>query len=1729
MKISEEINALIDVAQEEKQINDNRPKEAGDVKPSGGLLNQEALESLKKPDLKKVALEEGDKGDLRAIEKGKEYVKSLKDSVKNNTQLILSGRKLMEELAKPGEARDIAAIRQLVDQIKSCVGGAKDFREILVKAEALDRQVSGKVQEAPVPPLELLLSAEDLEAMRGGAAVGDCNRSLEAARLSLQQLETRLNQPVFSAEAAVPEDLKPVFTSIVMLARWDQVQAEARAVQCLEAEQALINDFDELRHLDGEAFDQKRGEIEAKLEQSRLWRDSLHDAMKFSTLNTAQRALVAQALDDCTPLDQQQFDYLKGTFDSIVVEKIAAKYDQYLSAGKGVLGTFADVVKLVAQKAGQAPQVSSQKLMQALMNGAKSFSLPGLNETALCQMRIDLMLTVLQFDVDAEVEETLSKVAQPVERGVREQQAALARGRLLQHVDLLFQTGYPLLSADAVEVKKALLPGHLEDVTVQHTAMLAHRRLMSLLQQDVTDGKDKVTFKTSKKVASNLGGITDVSARGFLLTPELVEALKKGTKEGVKLPVEQLNYQIADLAMLQFQMIDRHLIPAPVVEKSVVPSQGGRQQVDGFEVVGSGKHDHVSADPLKAEWTIIEQAQEGDQAAPVQNGPKEIQHEVIRLVDLLPSQRRIQDLLQKPVQSRTEAESLELQNLLSVSVQTQINNKIVELGGKADKTAADNKLLEALMSLPLETRLEAEIQRLERVPGSEEALREARAELKSVTGYKKEVEGLGSFQGWCTSLGLKMEVRDVARAFEEYQEFIADPQASLAKAQALYGKGLVSSTAHKQVAKDLSKAGALRADSKKLREISGDVPLAVALNKRLVDLSGLVAASDRIDDPANGLKVNPEKIKQAMKAQTQALLDRIWGRDKYREFLAAGGLLGDVRNLAIDRRCALEREIAGLTAFGDKLSTEIKLGHVKSNIEQRRSQMEAAKNTIGRRSWYNRLSFLGMGHGFRKLGNAQQERLNISQIVVAYAQAKEALLAAKAKNPVDPVDVEEIRMREQAMESLRSALTGVDPTKLVKVEGFGEPTDEDIMNSMLSRAKAYEYFHLPRPEHGGKTQAEKDAEDLGIAQAGYKSFKADRERLEKPLDAAIGEEAKTQLDNIMWAAILLAAQGSGKPVQAFRATSKESLEAIAKILEDWGLHCRDCGHLVRNLLVSSLNKYVHSDGRLRMSKIRDEAKYRARMRLEPGKAALNRYEATKQPGDASFKDQVAPKAAMYREGARSIMERVRESGTSFAYSRTLGLAIDTGTIYTPFTGIWNKTADSLLFKPVNTTKLNLLQYGINGDKKNAIGFSGSIFGGGKEGFLITKKGNSYEVTVRGDGFVNLGIGAGWSFPGGPLKGTTLLAKSTINAQQSYRGVVLNFTDERACEDFVELLINSSEKKANAEKVEEVLMKASQIRTFSEGGLSGDLTLTAMFGVKHDFVTWNPGGLDNNLNLQVGLSAQLNTGLGYKSKVVDTASGSTLTKHWDYKFSIGAAAKAEFSGIRKDENNGIARQAGAKVVNQPLANGKLIDIVGSIDYSVVTDETGLSENCSVTTSTKINYLNAGLELTDGWSKMKKLSSVTKAGFKTHLTLGQMNKLKKADPDFERKFSDLLDDIKPNETLSVVHKISKSALAQIREKLAEIRGREKLSNAVDKHGNPLNMASAQERSDQLMREIQDILGNRDNYVPAEIKITSADSADVRTYSPGLLLVQLVRQSQMTITKTRTGLTISLPEVE
>ena len=137
---------------------------------------------------------------------------------------------------------------------------------------------------------------------------------------------------------------------------------------------------------------------------------------------------------------------------------------------------------------------------------------------------------------------------------------AQIRGEALRYVDMVFQGSYPERAEEALALKKLILPEYEQEVELQHECTVASRQLMNILM----GGETPLSLSRTSALSRAMQKESSASARSFMLTPDIVDALMK------KVDIKNFNYHLAHVALLQKHAAEAGLFPLSEEQKNLM-------------------------------------------------------------------------------------------------------------------------------------------------------------------------------------------------------------------------------------------------------------------------------------------------------------------------------------------------------------------------------------------------------------------------------------------------------------------------------------------------------------------------------------------------------------------------------------------------------------------------------------------------------------------------------------------------------------------------------------------------------------------------------------------------------------------------------------------------------------------------------------------------------------------------------------------------------------------------------------------------------------------------------------------------------------------------------------------------------------------------------------------------------------------------------------------------------
>lgn len=1643
------------------------------------------------------------------------------DNAEKKLRLTQACRALKQQLSLPEEQQDKAQIAQALSVVKGLANdkGRDDLKVLLQKA--------GEIVQADA---QYQLSEADAQAFfEADAGIGDCSRRVADIQAHIADLKAHVNDPVRFGEN-VPEELQNSLEPIVVMARLEQIEAEERTLKCVQTREQLDQEVANIQSgnlpqgnevqpegepVQAEAPEQpaegQAPEANPEQQAKKVKQEAINQLIsKLVKANVYAEKLRILSDPNATPVDVAAARQVLDSDEAVALDQVSYKVISNKLATMIAMDWLAqldpdDPLQPLVLKASQVAVksgVDPQAFLNAIFRGAASV---GGSEA----VKADAVKLVLELDHNDDYDRQMMDVASgklPAENAKSYNELL---GETLRYVDMLFQKGYPNLSKDALLVKMALCPGHEEDVKLQHNAMLAHRCLLSKIEaKDVAMGKE-LTVEQRKHLQT-------LSAKSFFLTPQLVKNLQGAAKE-VKFPLEELNYQIAHLALLQYKMLERGLLPVPkmMVAPAQVQAQGAQQ--------GQPAQDAQQAQPAQdaQQGQAVPQAQQGQpvQAAEGYQDPEGDDFDV--------------DTTNLQGKSAISSEAWEAR-------QKVIDARLERAAQQTTEIVFDQPNDDSYQAYLAQKRAAGELPQVPDLPdhalNPQQKYSLNRSTNVEVLSARDELMNLND---WCSKLHLPEAVVQLVSD----TSLIIDSQdqglAKLNSATESYLIGLTGTEAENKLTSKLQKKNALGKDADKLAENTPEVMANVALNLRIADITGYYKASDRLVDPESGLAIDGAKIQRRMRKATEFFFTKFEKNRQVKAFHREELAYQRVVQENQVRRGRLAEQANGAQALPEMdVITNLKYvtDHLNKKDPEVRKLRADRQKLRARRSEYS----FGWLNSRRSKQNA---RVQVADILTTYLSAKQRF---EAMHPDDPnLDPAAFNAAKTEMENARRALAGVDPVKMVMVEGRTDiPSERVIDDVMTPRLAVIDYFD--RRDANGRSKADLDKADLAKDKKLIKQMREDQKVLAADIRKAMDEYETKWFDDLVLSAALKVLIESRQPMNSSLLTS-DMMKKIQGQLEEWGMPKSALyeGLVNRQLRKITHSSGMHSDGRIKTSVLRSAAEDKS-MHFSAGRRGLELYKESEEFRNLgndgkvqkqNLKDTLLPKSVVNKETASSLMALASQPGQSFTYSRTSGLNFDSGNILELRKN--NSATAGWFFTKLSFTAFPL-SVRVKAMKENS--------------FAIKNTGKGYEVTVKGGWIRGLAVG---SQVFGIDAAKTTFSLSVDATLRKASGAVLNFANEEDCRKFVQALM--AKQLPEVGELRKLFLKANQIRTVEESGKTVDLTASALnLYLAHDFDPVKINNFDITGTPRLAVTAGVTFGKGWKTTQEVTTNKTTTTRHTDGKFNFQTGvrfevnAKHQFDAManyasdvkedlakakEKPANNveeeilNRAEIAARKWYSDNIAKDKLMAKSAgqsflsfalngnwSCDQKLVTDENGLSEDCTLTLSRTWTGKFGTTKIMPG--KHKGFLGLFFPGHAWRLFLSdaEMKKLKNKNPEAEAIIEGIAQSVGPNDKVNVIYKISKKSLEEARLLLAQ-------HNAI--LGN--SSADNQERKD-LMDKFNQIMSDKKNYVPSKISVTCPKgSRAFAQWSPTFAGFEFHGNNSLTMSQTKGGYEFNLGDVE
>ncbi len=745
------------------------------------------------------------------------------------------------------------------------------------------------------------------------------------------------------------------------------------------------------------------------------------------------------------------------------------------------------------------------------------------------------------------------------------------------------------------------------------------------------------------------------------------------------------------------------------------------------------------------------------------------------------------------------------------------------------------------------------------------AVLQMRALQAGVFPAAAESHSIMSVQDWCRRLGLPADIADYAGALDDSIR-LDDPEAQpylrqLLGACAHFQRGLEGSlalseakqTVHEQ-AEALSPAFASQNKENAFYQVSGDFLAREALDRLLADLTGIIS-EDRFAHE-QGFELDGDLIDDTMTARSQEFL-----RDVHAHVAASSGT--DIRALENDakaQRAAILRDIRAL----EQNSTQVKnLARTSREVIQFRRRIAADQNVLNAMKADLGLVRFSWPH-------QHTERQRVCAIVV------------EAEPLLRELDGELTPERRQQVEArlndICQSLKDVDPYSLARKNGHDEAPDLDMLRSvMLPRARALRFFK-DKQSYEGIRMSEADLLTRRIKR-NQASLMDTNAALNLTLDRFVKQMSTgsfVRMSKTVSAAVLKVFVDSGMDISRFNLHDREHQKAVSAQLERWGMKLPSSVH--RSMVRLTAESLLNPDGTLRQDRLKtlakDELELSGKESLDARKAELresgmSRFKAWRTARKEGALGLISSQRRR-GEGVRQLMNEASLPGSGFLYSRSRGININTGMVYSPIS-----TQNALINALNLSSPLSVRLSAMNTDS-----------------LMVSNLGpNGYQVLLKGGLSGSLGATFKIAVPGAaklsiPVEGSAGVSGST--------GLALTFASREDCEAFVKAFIDSESAlhgEADAPEADpSVWLKASQIRFVHDKTVSGDVGISAMLSLFAAGIPKTPLVLTGSLTTKAAASGEV------KQSVEENAHGQSITFSRKGRLTLSASLSV---GVKKD--------------------------------------------------------------------------------------------------------------------------------------------------------------------------------------------------------------------------------------
>lgn len=871
-------------------------------------------------------------------------------------------------------------------------------------------------------------------------------------------------------------------------------------------------------------------------------------------------------------------------------------------------------------------------------------------------------------------------------------------------------------------------------------------------------------------------------------------------------------------------------------------------------------------------------------------------------------------------------------------------------------------------------------------------------------------------------------------------------------------RGVAGKTMMREVMGTIARE-ARHVDGDKSERIFGQSPewnAAMALNRTIADVTGLLYAQDRLADPETGLTLRGEVIDANMRARTALLCTRLLKDPQTARIMSAQARAGGEETFRILGR--FERNAALLMRLARNDREFVAVSTEAQGLAALRAEHKATMDAM-RFCWP-----FGQKADRREVAREVLRYAEVSQSKDLLEKRSGGELGADAIREAEPGPANRF---EEELKEIRNKLAGADPVRMRRSgPSDREPSHDEIMDIMLPRARALAYYDA-RIE--GKSESDAARDERMIARLSFQRGKAALERrgLEGRLSRIVGSDATRELVAMMKCAVLKVYLERTAQGESFSIMNEECRKRIEEQCATWGLASEELPEdFTRPFLNMAVRGLALPSGELDPEALRKEAGSSG-MKLEFGKAVeKDMHEKARKDDHLWWHGQVKqieaelkPESARIGEGVSRIMSFASQPAKGFIYSRERGINFDTGAIFTP---LQRKNGMQLanVANPL-TVRFKLMT---------------------NDSLSVMNIGRGFQVLLKGGGSTS--AGATKSF-------TALPFFASIGGNfggSAATGVVLDFSDRKTCEAFLTTLLSEKTRRGeNNDALIDAVRASRQIRTVDETGVSADLALAGgVIRFSERLGLQQAGGAVFEESWRRAATFSASGAVGMQA----SRQGNAFGDEWTFKRNGTLAFTAGYSvdglvaaggpgpkGIDPD----IKAKAGVGL-NLRVA----LECVR--ECKIATDQGGIAAGtCMSETVT----LSGGLS---GSFAGKSVPSPLRG---RHIFESkELKAIRDRRPAVADELDRILASLGPRDKLTVKRTIRPEAREAIRTEMMNAR-----------FGSEAVRAECENR-------ISEILGSKDAYRASSITVTRAKATDVTRWSPGLLFLQYQRNTTFTV---------------